>query len=156
MEARDMFRKDSPVADTTFAATHGSSTETVIGDGTRISGEITVDGDLRVDGEVDGRITATRRIVVGKTGVVKADVEAGTAEIAGRVVGKLHAQDRVVLVGGSRLEGDVQAQSFKIEDGAYFQGNCVMGGGRAQKNGRISESDETPRVQLAEKHASSN
>ena len=138
-----MFRKDMPTTD--FSPQPQKRLETVIGDGTKISGEIRVDGDLRVDGEIEGQISATSRVVVGKTGLVKADVEAGAAEIAGRVVGKISARERVVLLGGARLEGDVQSQSFKIEDGAYFQGNCVMG-----DRHKIEALDsERPRIQLA-------
>jgi len=154
MEAR-MFRKETPmtppppatptpkITNTTHPPVH-QRIETVIGDGTKVSGEITVDGDLRVNGEVDGQITTSHALIVGKAGVVKADIEAGTAEIAGRVVGRVHAQERVVLLGGSRLEGDVQASSFKIEDGAFFQGNCVMGGGRH------SADEPAPKIRLAE------
>jgi cytoskeletal protein CcmA (bactofilin family) len=150
-----MFRKDTPVTQPSPSAPPPASVhshhppvhqriETVIGDGTKVSGEVTVDGDLRVNGEVDGQITTSHTLIVGKTGLVKADIEAGSAEIAGRVVGRVSAQERVVLLGGSRLEGDVQASSFKIEDGAFFQGNCVMGGGRR------SADDPAPKIRLAE------
>jgi cytoskeletal protein CcmA (bactofilin family) len=37
------------------------------------------------------------------------------------------AKGKVVLQRGARLEGDVSAATFKIEDGAFFQGNCAMG-----------------------------
>lgn len=138
-----MFRKDAPHVETTPMGT--PRLETIIGDGTVVTGEIKVDGDLRVEGEVDGSISVSNRVVVGKTGVVKADVDAGSAEIAGRVVGRVNAKERVVLAGGSRLEGDVQAHSFKIDDGAFFQGNCVMGDPSAMK-----KVDEPPRIRLAD------
>ena len=140
-----MFRKESPSAEFNQHPQH-PRLETVIGDGTRVSGEVKVDGNVRVDGEVEGTIEVTGMVSVGKTGVVKADVEAGSAEIAGRVVGKISARDRVVLVGGSRLEGDVQSQSFKIEDGAFFQGNCIMG---ERRTGSAKSEPETPRIKLA-------
>jgi cytoskeletal protein CcmA (bactofilin family) len=148
-----MFRKDTPTSSTTSSEpTMRRPTEprveTVIGDGTRISGEIKVDGDIRVDGEVEGLLTVSGNVAVGRSGVVKADVESTNAEISGRVVGKISARERVVLLGASRLEGDVQAASFKIEDGAFFQGNCVMGGDR-QKRAASSESEEEPRIKLA-------
>lgn len=140
-----MFRKDTPSAEYSHNPQH-PRLETIIGDGTRVSGEVKVDGNVRVDGEVEGTIEVTGMVSVGKTGVVKADVEAGSAEIAGRVVGKISARDRVVLVGGSRLEGDVQSQSFKIEDGAFFQGNCIMG---ERRKGASTSEPETPRIKLA-------
>ncbi len=142
-----MFKKDGPEIMPTATP---QRLQTVIGDGTRISGEVKVDGDLRVDGEVEGMITAANSVVVGKSGVVKADVEAGNAEIAGRVVGKISARERVVLLGGSRLEGDVQAQSLKIEDGAHFQGNCVMGDKQEPRRVTAAGGKGEPRLKLAE------
>ncbi len=150
-----MFKKDSQ--DTKRHVQSPSPTptaqklQTVVGDGTRINGEIKVDGDLRVDGEIEGMITVTGSVVVGKSGLVKADMEGGTAEIAGRVVGKISARDRVILLGGSRLEGDVQSQSLKIEDGAYFQGNCVMGD-KEVKRPSVTTGDKgaAPKLTLAE------
>lgn len=148
-----MFRKDTPVSE---PVTHHhrrvpteARVETVIGDGTRISGEIKVDGDIRVDGEIEGQLTVSGNVAVGRSGVVKADVESSNAEISGRVVGKIIARERVVLLGASRLEGDVQAQSFKIDEGAFFQGNCVMGGDRQRKPVNNAQPNEEPRIQLA-------
>ncbi len=141
-----MFRKDSP----SYEGGHvpQQRLETVIGDGTRFSGELCVDGDLRIDGEVEGQISVSNALVVGKTGVVKADIDSGGAEIAGRVVGKIKSKERVVLLGGSRLEGDVQSATFKIEDGAFFQGNCVMGG--AKEVATKIEEPMAPKIKLAE------
>jgi cytoskeletal protein CcmA (bactofilin family) len=143
-----MFKKEATVTQPTVAAPR--RLQTVIGDGTRINGELRVDGELRIDGEVEGTICGTGLVVVGKTGVVKADLEAGSAEIAGRVLGKIFARERVVLLGGSRLEGDVQSQSFKIEDGAFFQGNCIMGERNASKRPSLIEPEEAPRIKLAD------
>lgn len=143
-----MFRKDTPMSEPVARRVPEARVETVIGDGTRISGEIKVDGDIRVDGEIEGQLTVSGNIAVGRSGVVKADVESTNAEISGRVVGKILARERVVLLGASRLEGDVQAQSFKIDEGAFFQGNCVMGGDR-QRKPADSQPKEEPRIQLA-------
>jgi len=47
--------------------------------------------------------------------------------ISGTVVGKIRARERVELLAGAHVRGDVYAQSFKIEDGVFFHGTCVMG-----------------------------
>ena len=58
---------------------------------------------------------------------MSAKISANSVIVAGRVKGRIWAKEKVVLQRGSRLEGDVHATVFKIEDGAFFQGNCAMG-----------------------------
>jgi cytoskeletal protein CcmA (bactofilin family) len=98
-----------------------------IGEGTRFQGTIDVRGSIQIDGHVEGEVQSTSSVRIGETGVVIADVRSREATVAGRLRGTLMATERVELLSGSRLEGDVHAQSFKIEDGAFFHGNCVMG-----------------------------
>jgi cytoskeletal protein CcmA (bactofilin family) len=92
-----------------------------------VSGVLRVNGSLRLDGEVEGQIFVTDNLVVGSNGSLKAEIQTGSAVVAGRVKGRIRAKGRVELQKGARLEGDVHASAFKIEDGAFFQGNCVMG-----------------------------
>ncbi|MCK4305115.1 MAG: polymer-forming cytoskeletal protein [Candidatus Eisenbacteria sp.] len=118
-----MFRKEErgeirPAAD---------KTTTIIGSGTHFNGILRVNGSLRVDGEVEGQIQVTECLTVGSTGVLKAELATDSAVIAGRIKGRVWAKGKVVLQRGARLEGDVHAMTFKIEDGAFFQGNCAMG-----------------------------
>jgi cytoskeletal protein CcmA (bactofilin family) len=100
---------------------------TIIGNGACFNGVVRVNGSLRIDGEVEGQLQVTEAVTVGPTGVVKAEISANSAIIGGRIKGRIWAKEKVVLQRGSRLEGDVHAALFKIEDGAFFQGNCAMG-----------------------------
>lgn len=100
---------------------------TVIGEGTSLTGTLRVEGSILVHGEFEGTLTATESAIVGKTGNVRAGITARDILVAGKVRGKLVAKDRVELQTGARLEGDVLAKSFMIEEGVFFQGNCSMG-----------------------------
>jgi len=100
---------------------------TVIGEGTSLTGTLRVEGSILVHGEFEGTLTATESAIVGKTGNVRAGINARDILVAGKVRGKLVAKDRVELQTGARLEGDVLAKSFMIEEGVFFQGNCSMG-----------------------------
>lgn len=100
---------------------------TFIAEGTRFQGSIEVRGNLRIDGQVEGSVESTGSVFVGEPAIVNADVQAREATVAGRLRGRVVGLERVALLPGCRLEGDVHAMSFKIEDGAYFHGNCVMG-----------------------------
>ena len=100
---------------------------TVIGEGTLMTGTLRVEGSLLVNGEFEGTISATESAIIGKTGSVRAGINAREILVAGKVRGKIVAKDRVELQTGARLEGDVLAKSFMIEEGVFFQGNCSMG-----------------------------
>jgi cytoskeletal protein CcmA (bactofilin family) len=120
-----MFKRDESSAPT--LRTEGAASTTVIGSGASFNGVLRVNGSLRVDGEVEGQIVVSQNLAVGPSGVIKAEVNVESAAIGGRVRGRVRARGKVVLLRGARLEGDVHAITFQIEDGAFFQGNCTMG-----------------------------
>ncbi len=101
--------------------------DTVVSAGTRMEGKLQVQGSLRIDGQLDGSLTVHGLLLVGAGAEIRADVEAVDARIAGKIRGNLKARESVELLQGSRLEGDVFTKCFRIEDGAFFQGNCHMG-----------------------------
>jgi cytoskeletal protein CcmA (bactofilin family) len=124
-----------------------SAATSIIGRGTTFNGVLRVNGSLRVDGEVEGQVFVAQGLVVGPDGVMKAELVVNTAAIAGRVVGRVRAKGKVELRKGGRLEGDVHASSFQIEDGAFFQGNCTMGG-ETPESAREGARPETPAERL--------
>ena len=103
------------------------SVNSFLAEGTRFQGTIEAQGDLQIDGQVEGFVKGSGCVYIGQTGIVNAEVRAREAVVAGRLRGAVIGRERVELMPGSRLEGDVHASSFKIEDGAYFHGNCIMG-----------------------------
>jgi len=100
----------------------------VIGQGSVLKGTVEVQGSIRVDGEVEGSLTASESIVVGKSGVVRAEVKAKSLIVGGKVFGNVSVTKRVELESGSHMEGDVTTSCLVIAEGVFFQGNCRMGG----------------------------
>src|SRR5512140_873484 len=100
---------------------------TVVGEGTSFNGTIKVEGSILINGDFEGTLTASETVVVGKSGTVRGGLNVKDAMVSGKVKGKVVARDRVELQTGARLEGDVYAKSFMIEEGVFFQGNCSMG-----------------------------
>jgi cytoskeletal protein CcmA (bactofilin family) len=136
-----MFKKPEPAQER--PRPDSSASTSIIGRGTTFNGVLRVNGSLRVDGEVEGQVFVAQGLVVGPDGVLKAELVVHSAAIAGRVVGRVRAKAKVELRKGGRLEGDVHAASFQIEDGAFFQGNCTMGGEAAEPS-REGARPETP------------
>jgi cytoskeletal protein CcmA (bactofilin family) len=101
--------------------------DTIVSSGSRVEGTLQVEGSLRIDGRLEGVLAVNGRLVVGAGAEIQAEVSAIEALVAGRIRGNLRARESVELLQGSRLEGDVFTKCFRIEDGAFFQGNCHMG-----------------------------
>jgi cytoskeletal protein CcmA (bactofilin family) len=100
---------------------------TTIAAGLKISGEISGNSDLYIDGETQGKIRlANARVTVGPNGRVQADIEAREIIIEGSVQGNLKAGERVQLGAQSKVQGSVLTPRFAIEDGARLRGKVEM------------------------------
>lgn len=102
--------------------------ETVIGAMVRITGTLTSDGDVRIDGTLEqGEIIAKGAVIVGAQGVVKANIKAATCEIAGRVEGNIEAGDGIEISGTGTVQGEINSGGrFVIERGGVFIGRSTM------------------------------
>lgn len=103
-----------------------SSGETIIGQGTEIKGSIVADGLMRIDGKFEGTIETEGDLVVGNTGVVDAQIQAGNLMVAGEVRGKIAQVGRLEIGRSGKLFADAKVEQLVIEQGALFQGQCLM------------------------------
>lgn len=99
----------------------------IIGPGMRVVGDCSTEGTLRVEGTVEGKISAGKAVVVGKDGVVTGDISTQDAVISGTVTGTLVADSRLELQATSRIDGDVRARRMQLEEGAVLNGTVQMG-----------------------------
>lgn len=98
----------------------------LIGPGTEIKGDLICEGDIRIDGRVDGTVRVGQRLVIGESGVINGNINAGNAIIAGQVIGNIKSDQTTVLHGKSSVKGDIYTSQIIIESGARFNGRCVM------------------------------
>ena len=131
-EAKVMFGKDAEI-------TTGQSTlNSMLGQGCKIKGDIELQGTIRIDGQFEGSISCPDTLIIGKSGVVKADVKVKNAVIGGKLVGNISATNKIELQTGSHVEGDIQTARLVIDEGVFFEGNCKMGTSNSK-----SESEHT-------------
>jgi cytoskeletal protein CcmA (bactofilin family) len=97
-------------------------------EGTELHGELRFRDALRVDGRIKGRVVSDNTLIIGETGQVDAEIDCGVVSIRGRVSGQVHGRQRVELLAGCRVQASVVTPKLVIEDGAFFQGECRMGG----------------------------
>jgi cytoskeletal protein CcmA (bactofilin family) len=100
---------------------------TFLAEGTTFQGKANIAGTMRIEGKADGELEATDSIVVGRSGLVQANLKTRRAVLNGRFQGKILAADRVEMQAGSRVEADVHAKNMVMEDGVQFTGNCKIG-----------------------------
>lgn len=98
----------------------------LIAAGTKISGELISDGDIRIDGELTGNLESKGRLVIGASGKVEGDIKCKSCEIAGTQKGKLFIAELLTLKASSVVSGDMVTGRLSIEPGAYFMGTCTM------------------------------
>jgi cytoskeletal protein CcmA (bactofilin family) len=103
-----------------------SASASLIGAGTTMKGDITSNGDLRIDGSLVGNIHCSAKVVIGANGNVQGDISGQTADIMGKVTGTIKVKDLLLLKGGSTLNGNIQAAKLQIEPTANFNGECHM------------------------------
>lgn len=94
-----------------------------IGKSVVIKGELSGSEDLYVDGVVEGTIELpANALVVGPNGQARAQVNAKSVVVQGKVEGNIHAIERVELRKSAVTVGDIATQRIAIEEGAYFKG----------------------------------
>jgi cytoskeletal protein CcmA (bactofilin family) len=97
---------------------------------TKIIGNIESDGDIRIDGALEGNLNCKGRVVVGPEARIKGTIYAGNAEILGYVEGEITVIDLLSLKSSAVINGDLIMGKFSVEPGSSFSGNCKMNGSK--------------------------
>ncbi len=107
-----------------------------IGPSVQVKGEISGSEDLEIHGSVEGTVTLDeRRLTIGPTAKVSADLSAREIVIYGSVKGNLRGKDRIEIKKDGSVVGDLATARIMIEDGAYFKGSIeIERGAEAQRS----------------------
>jgi cytoskeletal protein CcmA (bactofilin family) len=119
-----MFNKEK---NGTTDRTNGNSA-TLISAGTTLSGDITSDNDLRIDGTIRGNVYSTAKIIIGASGFVEGNIDGLQADINGKVQGNITVKELLQLKGQCNVQGNIIAEKLQIEPTATFNGQCQMAG----------------------------
>lgn len=99
---------------------------TLIGKGSELAGDFSVEGSARIDGKVNGNVTVTGMLIVGSTGSVSGNVTAKAVVIGGEVLGDVNAPEKTELTATAKVLGDITTAVIVIDEKAIFQGKCDM------------------------------
>jgi cytoskeletal protein CcmA (bactofilin family) len=113
--------------DKAFEENINTQAETVVGPSVKIQGDLNSEGNIRIDGQVTGKVKTSQSVYVGQDAHIAADVVAGNAIIGGEIQGNLKISGHLILQGTARIGGDIVCSVLRVEDGAQFTGKCNMG-----------------------------
>ncbi len=120
--------------------------ETTIGSNTTFVGTLKSDGNIRIDGSVEGEVEILGNLIVGATGRVIATLKAQNIHVSGAVKGTITATEQLEISPSGKVWGDIQAASLHIEPGGLFRGQSAMTSNieeplllDAPQTGRLSE-----------------
>jgi len=99
--------------------------------GSSFKGELEFEDTMRIDGRFNGKIISKNELIVGESAQIDGDIHVGRIAISGTVVGKIVADQRVEIHRNGKVYSDIDTPALIIEEGAIFQGNCVMGDRKA-------------------------
>jgi len=96
-------------------------------EGTRQEGgKLTFVNRMRIDGEFVGEIESKDQLIVGKNGVIKADLRVAQLVVAGTVEGTISDCDLLEIQEGGRVLADIKVKTLDIKPGAVYEGRCTM------------------------------
>lgn len=122
-----------------------SSIDTIIGERTRLKGDVCFSGGLHIDGKVEGNIVAEPGVeavlTVSEQGSIEGDVRVPNLVLNGSVVGDVHVSGRVELASHARVNGNLYYSLIEMAMGAEVNGNMVH---RSEPQQLEKTDDEAP------------
>jgi cytoskeletal protein CcmA (bactofilin family) len=103
----------------------GGAGEAVIGRSTRVRGRVTGDGDLRIEGSVEGDIAVRGDVLLAEGARATSNVDASAVTIGGELEGDVRATGVVRIAATGRVRGDIRGDSVAIDEGAEYTGNLA-------------------------------
>lgn len=115
------------------------SIQNIIAKGTKIVGDFFSEGDLRVDGIIEGNIKTPGKVVVGKDGEISGKLSCSNAYFEGKLTGTLELSGTLTLKSTAHIEGEVITEKLAVEPGATFNVTCEMKSSVKDINGKSKQ-----------------
>jgi cytoskeletal protein CcmA (bactofilin family) len=99
----------------------------MIGQGISISGDVTADVSLKIEGRIEGRsVQCSHDVEIAESGYVSASIMAKVVKVSGAVSGDIGGSEKVLISRSGRVQGNIIAPRVQLEDGALFRGSIDM------------------------------
>jgi cytoskeletal protein CcmA (bactofilin family) len=101
--------------------------ETIIGPTVKVKGNFHGQGNIIIEGIVEGSVKTTNHLFIAEKAKILANVEAKEANIGGRIDGNIKVTGYLKLSSSAIINGDIEASELSVEKGALINGQCLMG-----------------------------
>ena len=98
----------------------------VIEKSTKIIGNIFSKADFRIDGEVEGNITTSGKVVVGNNGKISGKLNCSNADISGNISGNIEVNETLSLMSDSYVQGEIITGKLSVEEGSQVEATISM------------------------------
>jgi cytoskeletal protein CcmA (bactofilin family) len=106
-----------------------TAVHTIIGQQSRVEGNIHFTGSLHIDGEIKGNIIAEEGsssvLTVSEHGKIEGDVQVTTVILNGTVNGDMRSDERIELAAKAKVNGDVYYHLIEMAMGAQVNGSLI-------------------------------
>jgi cytoskeletal protein CcmA (bactofilin family) len=110
----------------------GTAPRTVLFANSSISGKLSYNLPVKIDGHFTGEIKSSDLLVIGATAQVDAHISARQVHLEGRLIGSVQSMGCFELMPGGYFKGEARVGELKIHPGATFDGNGnVLGEAKA-------------------------
>jgi len=108
--------------------------ETIIGLSVKVKGNFHCQGNIVVEGILEGSLKTEGELYVGDNAKVIANIEAKEAIIGGEINGNIKIQGYLKISSTAKIFGDIECGSLSIEQGGLLNGKCSMAGGSKSRS----------------------
>ncbi|MFH1207214.1 MAG: polymer-forming cytoskeletal protein [Patescibacteria group bacterium] len=100
--------------------------ETIIGPSVKVEGNFKGDGNVTVEGVVQGSLKTNHTLKIGNSARVKAEVEAANLLLSGEIRGNVKISEKATLLRSAKIFGNLDTKILSVEEGAIINGKCTM------------------------------
>src|SRR5262245_36115096 len=106
--------------------TPGNPSKNVLNSDVEIKGNVKFAGELTLEGKLEGEINSDGTLIIGETGTVNGNVNAGTVSVRGKINGNIVARDKIEIKSKAEVFGDIRSAKLAIEEGVTFVGKTEV------------------------------
>lgn len=111
--------------------------DTLLGSSCTVNGDIITKTSLKIDGSVNGNVSADGVVVVAERGNIKGDVKCKELVVFGAIEGMINTEN-LHLQPSAKINGEINTQSLQVEAGAVYQGAVNMQSKAAAQNPKLN------------------
>jgi len=108
--------------------------ETIIGPSIKVKGNFHGEGNIIIEGIVEGSVKTDKFLLIGNKSIITASIQANDAKIGGEIKGNIKINGYLEITKTAKIFGDIEASLISIEKGAVINGRCSMVAGNVKND----------------------